>query len=82
MRCDWCLTDDHPIEHCQKIAAFRVVTEHGVIDPMAGEDETPLVDRLHRLRAYTRGLLCDMRRAGLEPSPETVALTPALDDFR
>lgn len=81
IRCGWCLTDEHDETDCPRIAAFRVATDHGVIDPMHDEDEMSVVDRLHRLRAYTRGLLTDMRRAGVQPSPETLALTPPLDSF-
>lgn len=79
--CSWCLTDDHAEATCAKIAAFRAATTHGVIDPMHDEPDMSVVDRLHRLRAYARGLLTDMRRAGLSPSPETLALTPPLDSF-
>lgn len=79
--CPWCLDPSHTIDACPKISTFRVATTHGVIDPMHDEPDMSVVDRLHHLRAYTRGLLTDMRRAGLQPSQETVALTPPLDSF-
>lgn len=79
--CVFCLAPDHLIQHCPSAKALAVLQAHGVIDPMAEEPDMAIVDRLHRLRAYVRGLLTDMRRAGLEPSPETVALTPPLDHF-
>ena len=79
--CSWCLALDHVLADCSKVEAFRVATTHGVIDPMHDEPDMSVVDRLHRLRAFTRGLLTDMRRAGVSPSPETVALTPPLDAF-
>lgn len=78
--CRWCL-DRHDESSCARLAAIRAATNHGAIDPMHDEPEMAVVDRLHRLRAFTRGLLTDMRRAGLQPSPETVALTPPLDSF-
>lgn len=81
MRCDWCSTDDHTEQECARIAAFRVATDHGIADPMHDEPDMDVVDRLHQLRAFCRGLLTDMRRAGIEPSPETQALTPPLDQF-
>lgn len=79
--CNWCREPGHTIATCPKAAQLRVVAAHGVIDPMDADEEMSVVDRLHRLRAYTRGLLTDMRRAGLEPSPETKALTPPLDNL-
>jgi hypothetical protein len=79
--CSWCLESSHTLANCPKAAALNVVRVHGVIDPMHDEPEMSVVDRLHRLRAFTRGLLTDMRRAGVSPSPETAALTPPLDSF-
>lgn len=79
--CVFCRDPKHSLNECPKVEAFKVATAHGITDPMHDEPEMDVVDRLHRLRAYTRGLLTDMRRAGLTPSPETVALTPPLDSF-
>lgn len=81
MNCDWCSTNDHTMPECPKIKALPVVATYGVIDPMHDEPDVAVVDRLHRLRAYCRGLLTDMRRAGVSPSPETLLLTPPLDSF-
>jgi hypothetical protein len=78
--CSWCL-EPHATASCPRIAQLPVLQSHGVIDPMHDEPDMSVVDRLHRLRAFTRGLLADMRRAGVQPSPETVALTPPLDSF-
>jgi hypothetical protein len=78
--CFFCL-ENHAPESCAKIEQLKTVRDFGITDPMHDEPDMAVVDRLHRLRAYTRGLLTDMRRAGLNPSPETVALTPPLDSF-
>lgn len=80
-QCTWCMALDHSAPNCPKISTFTVATAHGIADPMHDEPDMSVVDRLHQLRAYCRGLLTDMRRAGVEPSPETKALTPALDSF-
>lgn len=79
--CTFCLQPGHLIQECPDAKRFIIVREHGVIDPMDEEVEMSVVDRLHRLRAFTRGVLADLRRAGGELSPETLALRPPLDSF-
>lgn len=81
MRCGFCLEKGHLKADCPRLGVILVATDHGVIDPMTVGEEMGVVDRLHRLRAYTRGLLTDMKRAGVSPSAETLALTPPLDSF-
>lgn len=79
--CTFCGVPGHQIHDCPEAKRFIIVREHGVFDAMHDEPDVSLVDRLHRLRAFTRGLLCDLRRAGVELSPETKALTPPLDNL-
>lgn len=51
LSCFFCL-EPHAPESCAKIAALRVVAEHGVIDPMASEDvNDALALRMFRERA-------------------------------
>jgi hypothetical protein len=79
-RCSWCLTADHEESECSRIAQFRVVADHGIVDPMTDEDDS-VHNRIHALRAALRGVLVEARRIGLVFSPETAALIANADSF-
>lgn len=76
-RCSWCLSPEHLLEQCSKVAAFKVATEHGIIDPMAAEEVNDAVAlRMIAWRTAYFALLGWVKTTGQVPPDAILALNP------
>jgi hypothetical protein len=80
MKCSWCL-GDHAVAQCPSLVSLNTLREFGTVEHMterstADDVLEALQLRCHQLRAYARGLRCELEGFGHAPSPTTLALNP------
>ena len=79
--CSWCLSVEHTIRECSQVASLSTLREFGTVEHMterstADDVLEALQLRCHQLRAYARGLRCELESHGHTPSDTTLSLNP------